>query len=244
MDTHEQDGDTVSRIASQKERSPALGPSQWDRNDEWLFFYCSFIICGTIETSVGMKNTNPSVKFIEQDLQIILDAIHRLVEIGATLHTWWSHIKGDKCYRASSPVEQLLVISRNLRAAINKECILRLTTQYILTDQLCDNRGHVGRLPLLGREDWLETEREHAVHVQVVLDLVNDSLMSTNVFIGDLERRSDVCHNITRFIERDILQSKLTQIQQIGLLKKTLVDFQTVKGSDVSEPDAHLNKYE
>ncbi|KIH68938.1 hypothetical protein ANCDUO_00725 [Ancylostoma duodenale] len=211
-----------------------------------------------------VKCSNPSKEFIEHDLQVTLDAIHRQVEIGTTLLTQWTYIKNDKCYLSSSPAEQLLIINRNLRAAvITKERILRLATRYILTDKLYDNRAHTGRLSLFERQDWLEADREK--------NRTSASSVGFRERCSDGDERSykrsgattgtsgaafffftnqaeegapttSSCNSSNELIE---VKNKLkAQAEELEQLKKTLVDLTTAKRFEERESDANKDKFD
>ncbi|KAK6728888.1 hypothetical protein RB195_006135 [Necator americanus] len=45
-----------------------------------------------------LTQDNPSVEFIEQDLRVTLNAIHRQVDICLTLRIQWRHIREDNSF--------------------------------------------------------------------------------------------------------------------------------------------------
>ncbi|KAL6734454.1 hypothetical protein Aduo_004993 [Ancylostoma duodenale] len=166
-------------------------------------------------------------------------------------------------YLSSSPAEQLLIINRNLQAAaITEERILRLATRYILDiigiiDKLYDKRADTERLFLFEEQDWLVEDRGNTVQVQIVLDFVNDALMGINVLIGNPERQlgrveqrlftrqaegmptTSPCDPSNELVE---VQNKLqAQVEELELLKKTLVNLAIAKRPEESQP--YIDKY-
>ncbi|RCN42480.1 hypothetical protein ANCCAN_11556 [Ancylostoma caninum] len=137
-----------------------------------------------------LKEKNPSEDFIERDLQVVLEAIHKQKDIATTLKVQWDHLKNDKAFLLSDVSEKLLLVHRTLRtASITKERILRLTTRYVMMDRLYEARVEPGYLSKFRREDWLYYDKPYAVQPEIVLALVDVCLKILDSTITELEKR-------------------------------------------------------
>ncbi|KAL6743065.1 hypothetical protein Aduo_016150 [Ancylostoma duodenale] len=211
-----------------------------------------------------LKEKNPSEDFIERDLQVVLEAIHKQKDIATTLKVQWDHLKNDKAFLLSDVSEKLLLVHRTLRtASITKERILRLTTRYVMMDRLYEARVEPGYLSKFRREDWLYYDKPYAVQPEIVLALVDVCLKILDSTITELEKRlGEMEHKFyTRQAAGSIMQvythddvpalpqvralqnQVLQQAEELKSLKRTISKMQesstetTGNESDDDEPD-------
>ncbi|CAJ0592429.1 unnamed protein product [Cylicocyclus nassatus] len=91
---------------------------------------------------------SPQAKFLEPQLQAILNSLHRQLNVATTQRLDQTTLQTEPSFEEASVKDQLSVTNTSLRnAMLTKEKILGLGTWHILTDRIYDRQVQAGLIP-------------------------------------------------------------------------------------------------
>ncbi|PIO59684.1 hypothetical protein TELCIR_18844 [Teladorsagia circumcincta] len=136
-----------------------------------------------------LSGNNQTSSGFENDLSLTLEALHRQVDLAATLRVDWNHCREDEHFVLGGAGEQVLRILRLLRAAEQvTEKISKLATRYVLLDRLFEDQVVIGRLNSIHRHAWLDRRHAFEVDSRKVLEFAHEGIRSINKFSDELEK--------------------------------------------------------
>ncbi|KAK6030634.1 hypothetical protein OSTOST_03223, partial [Ostertagia ostertagi] len=127
-----------------------------------------------------LSGNNQTASGFENDLSLTLEALHRQVDVAATLRVDWNHCREDEHFVLGGAGEQVLRILRLLRAA---EQVSEKNFETRDEDQVV-----IGRLNSIHRHAWLDRRHAFEVDSRKVLEFAHEGIRALNKFSDELEK--------------------------------------------------------
>ncbi|KAK6017016.1 hypothetical protein OSTOST_17495 [Ostertagia ostertagi] len=130
-----------------------------------------------------MEEKAPTASCLENSLTLTMDGIERQLETAATIRSDWTHMKGDAELNFSKPPEQVIALSRILRAAESaKEKIVQLSYKYFFTRKWYERLFDPAR-----RNSWLQMQRK-TTNISEILSRSDEEIKRLGILIREIQR--------------------------------------------------------